>query len=187
MAALPNALTALRFVLVIPTLWCIADDRTLVALVLFVVAGLTDALDGTLARRLNARTALGATLDPVADKALLSGVYIMLALVQVLPAWLALLVVARDFAILLGAGVIRLCGGAYVPVPSRLSRFNTVAQVTLGAGVLATEALAPDMTRQLAAVLVPVVAVTTVTSGLAYAWAAARGPLRRRRADGGRS
>lgn len=171
-SALPNALTILRLLLVGPVLVSIMAGWTVMAAVLFLLAGITDALDGALARRLNARTALGATLDPVADKALLSGTFVVLALEQVLPIWLALLVVGRDTAILAGAVVVRVVGGVYAPRPTRLSRVNTALQVGLLALVLAIMAMAPGLTGPAVAWLAPVVALTTVASGLEYAWTA---------------
>nr|WP_281242548.1 CDP-alcohol phosphatidyltransferase family protein [Rhodospira trueperi] len=171
-AHLPNALTAMRLVLVAPILWCLMRGWDWAAFLLFLVAGLTDALDGALARRLNARTALGALLDPLADKALVSGVFIVLALRGDLPAWLAVLVIGRDLALVAGAILIRLGGGAFAPRPTRISRANTLAQIVLVAVALATPILSDGLTKPVLAILVPIVAVTTLASGLDYGRAA---------------
>lgn len=169
---IPNALTVARIVLVGPILWFLAQGQTVTAVALFAVAGITDALDGYLARRLNARTALGAALDPIADKALLAGTFIVLAGQGVLPVWLVVLAVGRDLVILLGAAVIRLRWGAFAPMPSPLSKINTAAQVILVVVALGHTVVAPDTARPVLDGLIGTVALTTVLSGLGYAWTA---------------
>lgn len=171
-AVLPNALTVTRLLLVGPILWCLAQGWAVAALLLFVLAGVSDALDGYLARRLNARTALGAVLDPLADKALVSGVFVALAVLGDLPWWLVVLVVGRDLALVAGVGVVRWAGGAFAPRPTRMSRLNTVAQMTLLAASLAVPVLAPTVLAPVVTALVPAVAVTTLVSGLDYGRAA---------------
>jgi len=173
---IPNALTLARLALVGPVLWSLSEGWILLAAGLFAVAAVTDALDGYLARRLNARTALGAALDPLADKALLSGAYVVLAWQGVLPVWLGVLVVGRDLAILAAAGAVCLRWGAFAPRPSPLSKINTVAQVALAVFAMAQEVLAPGwdsgFADTLMLALIGVVAWTTVSSGLGYAWTA---------------
>lgn len=169
-ACLPNAVTLVRLGLVAPVLWCVIGGREVAAFVLFAVAGLSDALDGWLARRLNARTALGAMLDPVADKLLVSGVSVALALQGVLPVWLVTLLVVRDLGLLVWGLTVRWRCGAFAPRPSRLSRVNTGVLVILVSTVLGTQALVPAWTEAVGAALAPVAAVTTVASGLTYAW-----------------
>ncbi|WP_170294795.1 CDP-alcohol phosphatidyltransferase family protein [Roseospira navarrensis] len=169
---IPNALTLARLVLVGPILWCLAEGWFPAAVALFAVAGLTDALDGYLARRLDARSALGAALDPMADKALLSGAYVALAWLGALPVWLAGLVVGRDLAILIAAGLVRLRWGAFSPRPSMLSKVNTAAQLVLAAVAMIHQALVPESEPVMLAALIGLVAVTTVASGLGYAWTA---------------
>jgi len=173
---IPNALTLARLALVGPVLWSLSEGWILLAAGLFAVAAVTDALDGYLARRLNARTALGAVLDPLADKALLSGAYVVLAWQGVLPVWLGVLVVGRDLAILAAAGAVRLRWGAFAPRPSPLSKINTVAQVVLAVFAMAQEVLAPGwdsgFADTLMLALIVAVASTTVSSGLGYAWTA---------------
>ncbi len=173
---LPNALTLARLLLVGPTVWCILTGHSGLALALLLTAALTDALDGWLARRLRHETALGAALDPLADKALLAGAFVALGWTGALPSWLVVLVVGRDLAILAGALAFRLSGRPFVPEPSRLSRLNTLAQVSLAAVVLVRDALTggaaiagPAAGAWLVAALVGAVVLTTTGSGLTYA------------------
>ncbi|KAA5604830.1 CDP-alcohol phosphatidyltransferase family protein [Roseospira marina] len=158
--------------MVAPMLWCVAHGVYGPAVALFVLAGVTDALDGALARRLNARSALGAALDPVADKALVSGAFIVLGSQAVLPLALAILVVGRDLAILAGAVIVRLRWGAFAPRPSRLSKLNTAAQILLVAVAMLEAWRLPWLGDAITPALALVVAITTTGSGLGYAWTA---------------
>jgi len=176
LAWLPNALTVARLVLVGPTVGCILSGWTGLALTLLLAAALTDVLDGWLARSLRSETPLGALLDPLADKALLSGAFVALGWTGALPPWLVVLVAGRDLAILAGALAFRIGGRSFVPEPSRLSRLNTLAQVALVAVVLALDALAeggvvpgPAAGAWVVSALIGAVVLTTVGSGLTYA------------------
>jgi len=111
--SLPNVLTALRLVLTLPISWAVLTNRFTLALVLFVIAGLSDALDGWLARRFNWQSQLGAFLDPAADKILMGLVFILLAFEQHIAAWFAALVVGRDLVIALGAVTYRAFYGPF--------------------------------------------------------------------------
>jgi len=186
---IPNALTLARLALVGPVLWSLSEGWILLAAGLFAVAAVTDALDGYLARRLSACTALGAALDPLADKAMLSGAYVVLAWQGVLPVWLGVLVVGRDVAILAAASAVRLRWGAFAPRPSSLSKINTVAQVALAVLAMVQEELAPGWDSgsadTLILALIVMVVLTTVGSGLGYAWTAWHGLWERR--DRGRA
>jgi cardiolipin synthase len=93
--------------MVVPLIWLIATERVHAAFWLLLAAGLSDALDGYIAKNFNARTDLGAYLDPIADKTLLDGIYVALALAGWLPPWLAMLVVGRDVLIVLGVVLIQ--------------------------------------------------------------------------------
>lgn len=134
--ALPNALTILRLLSVPVTIWLIAEDRMAVAFWLFIGAGVTDALDGLLARLCDARTALGSYLDPLADKTLLVSIYVVLGIGGDLAAWLVILVILRDVLIMAGA-VTQFMGGAPRMQPLFISKVNTTAQIVLAALVLA--------------------------------------------------
>ena len=102
---LPNAISLLRIVLIAPILLFVLLGDYALALVLFVIAGGSDGIDGYLAVRFNWQTRLGALLDPVADKLLVTGLFITLAVMQLIPVWLAVIVIARDVIIFSGAVV----------------------------------------------------------------------------------
>jgi cardiolipin synthase (CMP-forming) len=147
----------------------ILRGRLDLALALFVAAGVSDALDGWLARKTGARSALGAVLDPVADKALLVSVYVTLAAVGVLPDWIAVLVVFRDLLIVGGYVALWVAGHRLPIEPVLVSRANTALQIALVALALAT---APALLVQAALWLT---AASTLVSGGIYVVRAARG------------
>lgn len=170
---LPNLITLGRLFAVPAAVWLMLQHRHDAAFLVFVGAGISDALDGWLARVRNARSRLGALLDPVADKALLVSVYVTLAAMEVLPDWLAILVVFRDLLIV--GGVIMLWA---LGVPTRIrpllvSKANTVAQIALAALALflaGWHVAAPG----LLSAMIWLVAATTIGSGAAYVVQAAR-------------
>jgi cardiolipin synthase len=100
------------------------------ALVIFILAGVTDGLDGLLARMLNQRTSLGAYLDPVADKFLLVSAFVTLAIQGMIPAWLTVVVISRDLLIFTGIAILELSRVSYRIAPSMVSKCTTVAQLT---------------------------------------------------------
>jgi cardiolipin synthase (CMP-forming) len=131
-----NLLTVLRFCLVPIVIVSIINREWTIALVLFVTAGITDAIDGFVARHFNMRTELGAYLDPLADKALLVSIYITLASIGVIPVWIAVLVVSRDIMIV-GAVIISWIMDNPVEInPLKLSKANTLAQISFAAMIL---------------------------------------------------
>jgi cardiolipin synthase len=172
---LPNAITFARLCAVPAAVWLVLQHRMDAAFWVFVAAGASDAVDGWLARAFNARSKLGAILDPVADKALLVSMYVTLAAVGVLPDWLAILVVFRDLLIVGGVLVLYVLGQPPAIQPILLSKANTVLQITLAAGALLVAgfglAAAP-----LIDILILGTAATTVASGAVYVWRAARLP-----------
>ncbi len=143
---LPNALTLLRLILVPGFLVAVIYEKIAAALGIFVWAGITDFLDGYLARRLKQETPLGARLDPVADKLLLNVAFIALAAKGMLPAWLAVLVVARDFFILIGLAWLGFLGRQISTTPSRWGKLATFMQmVSVGIALLyAVGGMHPD-------------------------------------------
>lgn len=165
---LPNTISFVRFAAVPVTVWLILNDGHAAAFWLFLAAGLSDAVDGYLAKRFDAVTALGGYLDPVADKALLVGVYVALGMEGVLPSWLVMLVVVRDLSIVGGWLLLIGVTGARRVRPLWVSKINTVLQIVLAGLVLAGHAL-PGAPIALVPPLVYAVAATTVLSGLAYA------------------
>ncbi len=98
--SIPNLITLARILLVPVLVWAIASDQIRIAFGLFLAAGLSDAIDGFLAKRFGMATVLGAYLDPLADKAMLVSIYVMLAVAGTLPLWLVIAVVSRDLMIL---------------------------------------------------------------------------------------
>jgi cardiolipin synthase (CMP-forming) len=164
---LPNLISLARLFLVPMAIWSILCGRYGVAFWICVAAGVSDALDGFIAKRFDRQTRLGAILDPAADKALLVSVYITLGLAHQLWIWLVILVVLRDIAIV---GSFLLIQASALPKrfdPTYISKFNTGAQITLVGYVLARLGLGGDAGRP-DLVLSLLVAATTVLSGLSY-------------------
>lgn len=128
---LPNVLTVLRLLLVPPILVLLVRGHYEWALALAIVAGVSDWLDGWLARHFGWQTRLGGILDPLADKLLLVGTYLTLGALGYLPAWLVGLVVLRDVIIVAGAAVYHFRFEAVQPEPTQLSKINTVFQLLL--------------------------------------------------------
>lgn len=169
----PNILTTLRLLSVPCTVWLLLHGHREAAFWLFVAAGLTDAVDGTVARLCDARTLLGERLDPLADKALLVSIYAVLGVQGELPLWLAVLVVLRDVLIVLYA-VVYVLAGSFRSSPLLISKINTLAQLTLATLVLAR--LGPGWGGPMPIeIFVIVVTVTTIASGTAYLFAATGG------------
>ncbi|MFG1300688.1 CDP-alcohol phosphatidyltransferase family protein [Xanthobacter sp. V3C-3] len=136
--SLPNILTLLRILLVPAVVWAIASGEYALAFWLFLAAGVSDALDGFIAKRFNMQTELGAYLDPVADKALLVSIYVSLAVAEMIPRWVAIAVVSRDVMIV-GAVVLSLVMAKPVTIsPLLISKVNTAVQIAFAAFVLAS-------------------------------------------------
>jgi cardiolipin synthase len=136
---LANWLTIVRILLVPVFVICLVYNRVLLALGTFVVAGVTDMMDGYIARSRGTKTRLGAFLDPLADKLLLTASFITLTykFPKVLPFWLTAIVLSRDLLLILVAVLIMLTGGALNPMPTGLGKTSTVVQmVTAGAALL---------------------------------------------------
>lgn len=164
---IPNLLTVLRFLLVPVVVWAIIEGHDLVAFSVFIVAGLTDGLDGFIAKKCNLSSRLGAYLDPLADKALLVSIFVSLGIVGQIPIWLVAAVVARD-VLILAAVVVSSLLGQTVPIrPLFVSKVNTVVQILLAALVLADLAFPLELARP-RAIMVLVVAALTAASAAAY-------------------
>jgi cardiolipin synthase len=149
------------------------QHRLDIAFLVFVGAGVSDAIDGWIARAWNARSALGALLDPIADKALLVSVYVTLAAINVLPDWLAILVVFRDLLIVGGVILLWVLGVPARIRPLMVSKANTFAQIALAALALLLAGFALSAPLLLEA-MIWLVAATTFASGAAYVVQAAR-------------
>ncbi len=126
---LPNILTFLRIVLVVPFAASLYFEYYRQALLLFFIAGLSDGVDGFLARHFNWKTRFGAIADPLADKLLLVTAYVMLTVTGHLPLWLTVLVFARDIIIVSSALIYHYWIGAYEMKPSMLGKANTFLQI----------------------------------------------------------
>jgi cardiolipin synthase len=129
MIYIPNLLTFARIGLVPLLLVLLQEQKFSLSLAVFIVAGLTDALDGFIAKRFNAQTRLGAILDPLADKALLVSSYVMLSIMGIIPFWLMVVVVFRDIVIVIGYLIMVLFFGKVEMQPLRISKINTVLQI----------------------------------------------------------
>ena len=136
--SIPNIITLTRILLVPIIVWAIASGEMEIAFAIFIVAGVSDAVDGFLAKRFNMTSELGALLDPLADKALLVSIYIALGLWGALPHWIVILVVSRDIMIVAAVIVSWLFDKPVEMKPLMVSKLNTVAQVALAALVLAS-------------------------------------------------
>ena len=135
--SIPNIITLGRILLVPFIVWAIASDQMAIAFAIFIVAGVSDAVDGFLAKRFNMASELGALLDPLADKALLVSIYLALGIWGAVPGWIVILVVSRDIMIV-GAVIVSWLFGKPIPMkPLMVSKLNTVAQVGYAALVLA--------------------------------------------------
>jgi cardiolipin synthase (CMP-forming) len=136
LSSLPNLITLGRLILVPMIISAIADGRWTLTFAGFLLAGTSDAVDGFLARRYGWKSRLGAYLDPVADKALLVSIYIALALADVVPATLAIVVVSRDVMIVGGVIICWLIDKPLEIRPLLVSKLNTTAQIAFAAAVL---------------------------------------------------
>jgi cardiolipin synthase len=180
---LPNLISGLRIVLVAPLLLLIATERYEAALAVAVVAGVSDGVDGYLARRFRWQSRLGSILDPVGDKAMLVGSLLVLGWLHAVPRWLVLLVVVRDLVIALGALAWQRVLHNFVSHPSWISKTTTVAQIGFVLWVLADRTFNWHAPMWLP---VWVVAALTAGSGLDYVlrwgWLARRELEHRKRA-----
>lgn len=167
---LPNAITVARLALAPVMILLLKEQDYRAALAVFVLAGVSDALDGFIAKHYNQTTRLGAILDPLADKTLLVSVYVMMTVLDAIPFWLMLVVAFRDLLIIGGYLVYTSLVGAVHMRPSRLSKLNTFMQIALAVVVLVhlSELLPVD---RWVGLLIYAVLFTTVASGVHYLWA----------------
>ena len=166
---LPNAISLLRILLVAPILVLTVNGDYAFALVLFFVAGFSDGIDGYLAKRFNWYTRFGALLDPVADKLLVDGLFITLAYLQLVPVWLAVVVIARDVIILGGATAYNFLVKPLQGEPTKISKLNTVFELLFLLFVLSRAAFDwPDKIS--ITVLGAAILITVVISGIDYVW-----------------
>lgn len=165
----PTLVTLARILAVPVTVYLIIEERFAAAFWLFVLAGVSDAVDGFLAKRLNAVSRIGAFLDPLADKALLVAVYVTLGYIGEVALWLVILIVSRDIMIVGGALLYHTLTHALRIEPLIVSKANTAAQIVFVGLVLAKLGLGvanPEILQ----VASYIVAATTAASGGAYVW-----------------
>lgn len=161
--SLPNLITLARILAVPVVVWAIAANQWLLAFVLFLAAGVSDAVDGFLAKRFGMKTELGAYLDPLADKVLIVSIYVALGITDAAPRWLVILVVSRDIMIV---GAIMLSWLVDKPLPVRpllVSKLNTVAQIVFAGLVLASLGLGFAAGWLLPATMIAVAALTLLS------------------------
>lgn len=164
---IPNLITIGRLFLVPLVIVMIVGANWETAFILFVVAGISDAVDGFLAKRCGMASELGAWLDPVADKALIVSIYITLAVVGAVPVWLVVLVVARDLMIVAAVILSWLLDKPLTIAPIVVSKLNTAAQIGFAALTLGSRAFGIDL-GSVALACELLVALLTVASMTAY-------------------
>jgi len=171
---LPNLFTLARLALAPVIAWMILEHRAMEALTWFAIAAATDLIDGFLARRLGTATAAGAFLDPIADKLLMTGVYLALALERSVPWWLAGIIFGRDVLILTASVVALQFTRLRAFPPSVWGKASTFSQVLTAVAFLGRNALGSSVLAMFCAVLIWPTAGLTVWSGVHYGWRGAR-------------
>jgi cardiolipin synthase len=158
--SIPNLITLARILLVPVVVWAIASNQMLFAFLLFAAAGVSDAVDGFLAKRFGMASELGAYLDPLADKVLIVSIYVSLGIVDALPRWLVILVVSRDLLIVGGVLFSWLLNKPVGVKPHMVSKVNTAAQLLLVGLVLAALGFGFDAGWALTLTMIAVAALT---------------------------
>jgi len=169
---LPNVFTLIRILLIPVFVILIMNNRFDWALITFASAGITDGIDGLIARITHQRTELGAYLDPIADKLLLSAAFITLAIVEILPSWLAVIVITRDLIILTGLFVMILTNFRPKIQPSLISKVTTVFQIATILLVLMVGYY--PVLGQLSAIVIYGTTLFTIISGSHYIYVGTR-------------
>ena len=164
---LPNIITGFRCFLVIPIALAMANDFFVTALILFVIAGITDGVDGFIAKKFGWQSKLGSILDPIADKFLLVTSLVILTIAGILPAWLVWAAVIRDVVIVAGGVIYYFWIANFDASPSYLSKLNTVVQIVLIFWVVLVQTWT-TFDHGLSALLIQLTAVTIALSGVQY-------------------
>jgi cardiolipin synthase len=168
LTALPNLISLARLLAVPLAVWLIIQDRYGLAFWVFAAAGVSDALDGFIAKQFNLRTVLGGFLDPLADKALLMSVYVALGYRGQVETWLVILIVSRDILIIGGAILYQTMTQSLTMQPLLISKINTGAQIAFAILLLAKLGLDVSTDYGVVAAASLFVATTTILSGAAY-------------------
>ena len=167
---LPNLITIARLILVPLVIVMIVNGRWDEAFFLFVAAGVSDAIDGFIAKRFDMKSELGAYLDPLADKALIVSIYITLAMVGAIPTWLVIFVVARDLMIVAAVILSWLMDRPVTIAPLLVSKLNTAAQIAFAALALGSRAFGidPGHVSTIGEILVALLTLASMTAYLAF-------------------
>jgi len=170
----PNLFTILRLILAPVVIQAILDGRHQAALAVFAAAAVTDVLDGATARHFGMATQTGAYLDPIADKCLLSGVFLALAAAGIVPWWLVGIIFGRDLYIVLGVATVLLLTSVRRFPPSGWGKASTFAQIVTAVAWMARDALQYQVLDAFAAFMVWPCAALTIVSGMHYTWRGVR-------------
>ena len=163
---IPNLLTICRILVIFPTLWFLYFSQFREAFYLLVIAGISDALDGYLARAFDWKTRLGSILDPVADKILIASCFLVLAIQAKLPTWVAVVVLGRDLVIFSGAIAYRILYKELEIAPTMISKINTAFQFIALTVILLFLANFPAFTTYLQPLLDPFLFFTLAALGM---------------------
>ena len=170
-SSIPNALSILRIILTVPIVMSLLNHQYFLAIILFFVAGITDGLDGWIAKRYGFQTRLGSILDPAADKLLLVSSFVALYALGIMPLWLLILIFFRDVMIVSGTVGCFLGADANnsdLLSPSKLSKFNTALQIILVLFLVLVQIY--PVAEQLITIAFIIVATSTMLSGADYMW-----------------
>jgi cardiolipin synthase (CMP-forming) len=165
---IPNFITLLRIILVPVIVILLIQGSFLKALLIFIAASLSDALDGFLARFLQQQTVLGAYLDPIADKALLVSSFVTLSVLHIIPSWLAVIVISRDFIILLGISVLSIMSITVEIRPAFVSKITTAMQLITVLLALSARCFPIGVGEMWILAVYWITALFTILSGLNY-------------------
>lgn len=166
---IPNLISAARILLTFPVVGLLLAERYGTAMVLYAIAGLSDGIDGFLAKRFGWQSWLGGILDPLADKLLLMACYLTLGWQGLIPAWLVAVVIGRDVVIVVGALAYHYLIARVSGEPSRISKLNTFTQLALVLVVIAAQGVFTIPAYWISLLIYSVLA-TAILSGLDYVW-----------------
>ena len=164
---IPNLLTLFRMCAAPALVLCLTDHNYGLGILVFLIAAVTDAIDGWFAKQFNCVTHLGSILDPIADKVLIITAYIVLSLLGDIPLWLMLIVGFRDLGIIGGYLILQIIRSQMPPQPSLISKLNTVTQITFILSVMVNKSGWISLS-ELVPILLWSVALTTILSGFHY-------------------
>jgi len=164
---IPNLISIIRILLVAPVVALILHGDYLAALLLFVIAGISDGIDGYLARHFAWQSRLGSILDPIADKLLLIATFVSLSQVGLVSVWLVIAAIVRDLIIVGGALLFHIYIGKFDMAPSYISKFNTFMQILLVVAVLSLQIT--EIPLWVIDWIVTITIMTIILSGLSYA------------------